>query len=78
MQVAIRPEAWRLSGQEGDNVIGGSLATRSYLGQRTQYWIDTAAGRQQVVEMNPRQIHPPGEQGLRLHVRAEDVLVLEC
>ena len=78
VQVAIRPEAWRLSGQEGDNVIGGSLATRSYLGQRTQYWIDTAAGRQQVVEMNPRQIHPPGEQGLRLHVRAEDVLVLEC
>jgi len=76
-QVSIRPEAWRLSGQVGDNVIGGSLAERNYLGQRIQYWIDTAAGRQQVVEINPWQIFLPGEPNLRLHVRAEDVLVLE-
>ncbi len=77
VQVSIRPEAWRLSGQAGDNVIGGSLAERNYLGQRIQYWIDTAAGRQQVVEINPWQIHLPGEVSLRLHVRPEDVLVLQ-
>jgi len=76
VQVSIRPEAWCLHGQPGDNVIGGTLAARSYLGQRIQYWIDTPAGRQQVVEINPQQIHSPGEGDLRLHVRPEDVLVL--
>ena len=77
VQISIRPEAWRLHGEPGDNVIDGTLATRSYLGQRMQYWIDTAAGRQQIVEINPRKIYLPGEADLRLHVRAEDVLVLE-
>ncbi|MEI6608064.1 MAG: ABC transporter ATP-binding protein [Verrucomicrobiota bacterium] len=77
VQVSIRPEAWCLHGQAGDNVIDGTLAARSYLGQRIQYWIDTAAGRQQVVEINPHQLHPPGGQNVQLHVRPEDVLVLQ-
>jgi iron(III) transport system ATP-binding protein len=77
VQVSIRPEAWCLHGPAGTNLIGGTLAARSYLGQRIQYWVDTPAGRQQVVEINPQQIHSPGEQNVRLHVRPEDVLVLE-
>ncbi len=75
--LSIRPEAWRLQLEAGDNAIGGTLVERSYLGQRIRYGIDTAAGRQQVVEMNPRQLHPPGEARIQLHVRSADVLVLQ-
>lgn len=76
VQISIRPEAWRLHEASGDNSISGTLVERSYLGQHIQYWIDSAAGRQQVVEMNPQQIHQPGETNFRLHVRKDDVVVL--
>ena len=77
VQLSIRPEAWHLHEEAGDNAMSGNIVERSYLGQRIQYWIDTAAGRQQVVEMNPQHFHSPGEANLRLHVRPTDVLVLE-
>jgi iron(III) transport system ATP-binding protein len=79
VQVSVRPEAWRLDdGAEGEleNQIHGKIVERSYLGQRIQYWLETAAGRQQVVEMNPHVIHEPGEQRVRLHARHDDVVVL--
>jgi iron(III) transport system ATP-binding protein len=77
VQLSIRPEAWRLHEPSGANAVSGKITERSYLGQRIQYWIDTAAGRLQVVEMNPHQIHQSGEENIMLHVRHEDVLVLE-
>jgi ABC-type Fe3+/spermidine/putrescine transport system ATPase subunit len=77
VQLSIRPEAWRLHPESGDSMIAGTISERSYLGQRIQYWIDTAAGRQQVVEMNPQQIHRSGEESLRLHVRKEDVVIFQ-
>ena len=77
VQLSIRPEAWRLHEEPGDSSITGTLSERCYLGQHIQYWIDTAAGRQQVVEMNPQQMHQPGEENFRLHVRTEDVVVLQ-
>ena len=76
--MSIRPEAWHLEQETGDNTISGNIIERSYLGQSIQYWLDTAAGRQQVVEMNPQQMYPPAADKLRLHVRKDDVLVLEC
>ncbi|MCX6873330.1 MAG: ABC transporter ATP-binding protein [Verrucomicrobia bacterium] len=78
VQLSIRPEAWRLHPEPGDNTVTGNIIERTYLGQRIQYWIDTAVGRQQVFEMNPQQMYQPGEDQLRLHVRADDVLVLKC
>ena len=36
-----------------------------------------AAGRQQVVEMNPHVIHEPGEDAITLHARHDDVVVLK-
>jgi hypothetical protein len=33
-------------------------------------------GRQQVVEMNPRNIRQPGEQSILLHAQPEDVVVV--
>jgi iron(III) transport system ATP-binding protein len=77
VRLAIRPEAWRLRPESGDNSVTGKIVERSYLGQRIQYWIETDAGRQQVVELNPHQIRQPGDESVRLHVRHDDVLVLE-
>ncbi len=75
-RLSIRPEAWRLHQEAGDNPLRGEISDRTYLGQRIQYWMETPAGRQQVVEMNPHRIHAPGDSVL-LHARPEDVVVLK-
>ena len=77
VRLSIRPEAWRLHKEGGDNEVTGNIVERSYLGQRIQYWIDTAAGRQQVVELNPHVIHEPGDEKIVLHSRHDDVVVLK-
>lgn len=74
--VSIRPEAWHLHQEADENTLAGTIADRTYLGQRIQYWIDTACGRQQVIETNPHTLHTPGDQVL-LRVRPEDLVVLE-
>jgi iron(III) transport system ATP-binding protein len=76
VRLSIRPEAWLLHKDEGDNQIHGQLVERAYLGQRIQYWIDTPIGRQQVVEMNPHQMLEPGDKRILLHARHDDVVVL--
>ena len=76
-ELSIRPEAWRLHKDAGDNPVSGRIVERSYLGQRIQYWIETEIGRQQVVEMNPHILHEPGEERIMLHARHDDVVVLE-
>ena len=78
LRLSIRPEAWRLHKADGDNTVTGTIVDRSYLGQRIQYWIETAAGRQQIVEMNPHLIHEPGETQIILHARHDDVVVLQA
>jgi len=77
VRLSIRPEAWRLHQDTGDNPVRGKIVGRAYLGQRIQYWIETAAGRQQVVEMNPRILHAPGGETVTMHARPEDVVVLK-
>lgn len=76
LRLSIRPEAWRLHKEHGDNAVVGRISERAYLGQRIQYWIETHAGRQQVVEMNPHIIHEPGEDPIVLHARHDDVAIL--
>lgn len=76
VRLSIRPEAWRLHQDQPDNTIAGFISDRSYLGQRIQYWVETAMGRQQVVEMNPHVIHEPGDEKIVLHARHDDVVVL--
>ncbi|MFZ9937672.1 MAG: ABC transporter ATP-binding protein [Luteolibacter sp.] len=78
VRLSIRPEAWRLHKDAGDNPVIGKISERTYLGQRIQYWIYTPAGRQQVVEMNPHVIHEPGGQAIMLHARHDDVVVLQA
>lgn len=77
VQLSIRPEAWRLYKEAGDSVVKGKISDRSYLGQRIQYWIATASGRQQVVQMNPHVIREPGEDLVILHARPDDVVILK-
>ena len=77
VRLSVRPEAWRLHQTSGDNPLSGKIVERAYLGQRIQYWVETPAGRQQVVEMNPHRIHEPGEDGIMLHARHDDVVVLK-
>ena len=76
VRVSIRPEAWRLKQMEGENVLAGTVLDRTYLGQRIQYEIGTAAGRQQVVEMNPQIIHETGAN-LSISCRHDDVVILK-
>jgi iron(III) transport system ATP-binding protein len=76
VQLSVRPEAWRLDASGSENGITGTIIERSYLGQRIQYVVATAAGRQQVVELNPHQVREPGEQVVRLSARHADVAVL--
>ncbi|MEO5914202.1 MAG: ABC transporter ATP-binding protein [Luteolibacter sp.] len=78
LRLSIRPEAWRLKSEGGDNSIQGTISERSYLGQRIQYWVETTAGRQQVVEMNPHIIQEPGDAPVVLHSRHEDVVILKA
>ena len=77
VQLSIRPEAWQLHQETGDNPISGTIRERTYLGRHIQYRVDTAAGRQQVVAMNPHLMHEPGEASIMLHARQEDVIVLK-
>jgi iron(III) transport system ATP-binding protein len=76
--LSIRPEAWRLESGSGENGVIGKILERSYLGQRIQYLVETAAGPQQVVELNPLQVREPGEQMVKLSARHADVAVLEA
>jgi iron(III) transport system ATP-binding protein len=78
VMLSVRPEAWRLHKDAGDNPVSGRIVERAYLGQRIQYWIESAAGRQQVVEMNPHIIHEPAMETVTLHARQDDVVVLKC
>ena len=72
--VSIRPEVWRLHKSGGENEISGKIVGRNYLGQRIEYYVETAIGVQQVVEMNPQIIHEKGEDVV-LHARHADVVV---
>jgi ABC-type Fe3+/spermidine/putrescine transport system ATPase subunit len=74
--LSIRPEAWRVEAQSGENPVTGKITERSYLGQRIQYVVQTPVGPQQVVELNPHLVRDPGETPVRLTARHIDVAVL--
>lgn len=78
VRLSIRPEAWRLRKEQGDNPVIGKISERAYLGQRIQYWLETSVGRQQVVELNPHVIHEPGESAVMLHAHRDDVVILRA
>ncbi len=75
--VSIRPEAWRVEAQSGENPVTGKIIERSYLGQRIQYVVETPIGPQQVVELNPHLVRETGETPVRLTARHTDVAVLQ-
>jgi ABC-type Fe3+/spermidine/putrescine transport system ATPase subunit len=76
VKVSVRPEVWSINKQAGENVFAGRVVERSYLGQRIEYFMETALGRQQVCEMNPQVILDEGAEVV-LHARRDDVVVFE-
>jgi len=76
--LSLRPEAWRIDGGGRENGLGGKIVSRVYLGQRVQYVVATAAGLQQVVELDPPRVRDPGEAVVTLSARHADVAVLEA
>jgi ABC-type Fe3+/spermidine/putrescine transport system ATPase subunit len=72
VKISIRPEALRI---EPNGNIAGKIVEKVYLGQCIQYWVETACGRLQMVELNPQQIYAVGDQ-VRLSVSREDVILL--
>ncbi|MEP4079659.1 ABC transporter ATP-binding protein [Haloferula sp.] len=75
--LSVRPEAWNIGARSGENGISGKIIDRSYLGQCIQYVLQTDAGNQHVVELNPLEIHEVGEESVRLTARHGDVVVLK-
>ena len=75
VRLSVRPEAWGVDPPDGAGQLAGRLAERTYLGQRIQYWVETDAGLQQVVELNPRVLHQPGAT-VRIGCRPEDAVVV--
>ena len=75
--LSIRPEAWRLHPQAGDNAIPGKIVERSYLGQRVHYWVATEAGRLQIVELNPHLIRVLSTEKICIYTRKDDVVILK-
>lgn len=75
--LSIRPEAWCIGGAARENILPARVVERVYLGQRIQYWLDTPAGRQQVIDVNPRVIHEAGTC-LEINCRHDDGVVLRA
>ena len=74
--LSIRPEAWYMDRQDGSR-IEGRITERSYLGQIIRYTVETLAGPQQVVELNPERLRTPGEATVQLAARHADVVVMK-
>ncbi|MGP1614761.1 MAG: TOBE domain-containing protein, partial [Pollutimonas bauzanensis] len=71
--LCIRPEKWRLVNPERA-AIAGRIASTSFIGDRTEYWIDTAFGQIAAVELNAA-VRRPGE-AVGLEVAAHDIRII--
>lgn len=72
--VSIRPESWRVV-PDGKGGVTGTIAARSYLGQRILYEIETGAGGITMVEVNPERMREPGER-VTLSVAEDEVVIV--
>lgn len=72
VKISLRPECLRI---QENGTIHGTVTEKVYLGQCIQYWVDTACGKLQVVELNPHKLYAAGDT-LRLAVDPHDLLVL--
>lgn len=73
VKISLRPEALLI---DPSGNISAKVLEKVYLGQCIQYWMETALGRLQVLELNPHHMHAAGDL-VQLSVQAEDVILLE-
>jgi iron(III) transport system ATP-binding protein len=60
VDVAIRPEAMRLSRERVDNSVDGTVSKATYLGSHLEYMVDTALGELFVIDHRVDDFAPPG------------------
>jgi iron(III) transport system ATP-binding protein len=72
--LCIRPEKWRLTAPEEPGALAGVLVDASFVGDRTEYRVDTPLGRLLVTELDAIDRQPGDRVGLI--VRAPDIKVV--
>ena len=72
--LCIRPEKWRTVSPETPDVLRGRITKVQYIGDRTEFWVDTPAGVMMVVEISAPDRRPNDLVGLQVEPR--DVKVL--
>ncbi len=72
--LCIRPEKWRFAAPDAAGAIAGDIVETTFVGDRTEYRIDTGIGRLLVTELNAIDRKPGDRVGL--HVSAHDVKVV--
>ena len=72
--LCIRPEKWRFAQIESKGVIAGEVIETTFVGDRTEYRIDTAIGQISVTALNALELRV-GER-IGLEVSPQDVKVL--
>jgi ABC-type sugar transport system ATPase subunit len=72
--LCIRPEKWRLVGVDEPGVLRGRIKQASFVGDRTEYRVDTDAGAMLAVQLDGELLRPGAAVGLA--VRADDIKVV--
>ncbi len=80
VMISVRPETICIEPphaptRPAHNHIAAQVQERVYLGQRIQYWLETALGRIQAVELNPQQLLNPGDH-VTLSIPVNDVVIM--
>ncbi|MGE0801076.1 MAG: ABC transporter ATP-binding protein [Lautropia sp.] len=74
--LCIRPEKWRITSPLARDAVRGSIVEASFIGDRTEYLVETSFGRQLVVALTD-ETHAVGE-AVGLSVGARDIRPVEA
>lgn len=72
--LCIRPEKWRITRPDASDAIVGDVVETSFVGDRTEYRVDTGIGMLSVTELNAIDRRPGDRVGLE--VSAQDIKVV--
>ncbi len=72
--LCIRPEKWRLISPQAPGAILGRISDTTFVGDRTEYGIDTSFGHLIAVELNADVREPGDNVGLAIASREIKIL----
>jgi len=67
--LCIRPEKWRVVAPETPGALAGRITKAQYVGDRTEFWVDTPAGTMMVVEISSPDRRPDDAVALQVDPR---------